>query len=48
MSNKTKIDISNSKRPPASEINVLMNTRKRGLSNHRRAAATIYVDKKKS
>ena len=30
MSNKTKIDISNSKRPPASEINVFDEYEKRG------------------
>ena len=39
MSNKTKIDISNSKRPLASEINVFDEYKKENISNHRRVTA---------
>ena len=47
MSNKTKIDISNSKRPPASEINVFDEYQKeRTFPITGELPLTIYVDKK--
>ena len=47
MSNKTKIDISNSKRPPTSEINVFDEyEKKRTFPITGELPLTIYVDKK--
>ena len=47
MSNKTKIDISNSKRPPTSEINVFDEYEKeRTFPITGELPLTIYVDKK--